>query len=633
MKTGDHLQDGNGRTFQVGQLLGRGLWGKCYLAREGSDGAEWVIKVPLGDDDLPHDPPRLAEACREIAREQGRLLEEANNDALVQIETRFIADDGSPTLLMPRYPETLERRLGDMASMDEVLHALTATLSALKTLAPVLPAHGGIKPSNILIDAEGGVRLMDPVTPTLRRWLPILAARDGYLGDVYLPPEVRAAETDPPINAAVDTFALAMTLYRATTVGSDSNAPPTLPSEGLKKGDVQALKDRIHNRLKAEPSNPRFHGRLADRAAAIINRAISVETSPSPPYRFNKISEFGKRLEEVEALVHPAIIHVGKLILNRPPATDSFTTDEDIRFSCSVGASQGVETHEEIGAGIAVFDQERNERIRNLACSYTVDRHPSGRFRFSFRIAELPPGQYTARVAYTIRDSGHEPATAEEHFRISAAPGYVPPRAEPERQPIAMEREAPVGRSSENTVTAEFHPPGLEGPPESEQETTLEAEAQVTPLHPNTSDRSQDIAFSPMPDGQDTYHSEPTEQMMASSQDVEPVPLPINPDANPSAAIVDVDTQHEAQEPEYQGAGRWSELPLPNAGTQDLVTPQAPAAAPKRPTQELGDQGPVAEMFGRTISMIRSDAYLMFLGAAGLVILILLGALWLLPAS
>ena len=132
MKTGDHLQDGNGRTFQVGQLLGRGLWGKCYLAREGSDGKEWVIKVPLGDDDLPRDPPRLAEACREIAREQGRLLEESGSEALVDLETRFIADDGSPTLLMPRYPETLERRLADLASFDEILQTLTAAMDAIK---------------------------------------------------------------------------------------------------------------------------------------------------------------------------------------------------------------------------------------------------------------------------------------------------------------------------------------------------------------------------------------------------------------------------------------------------------------------------------------------------------------------
>ena len=132
MKTGDHLQDGNGRTFQVGQLLGRGLWGKCYLAREGADGKEWVVKVPLGDDDLPRDPPRLAEACREIAREQGRLLEESGSDALVQLETRFIADDGSPALLMPRYPETLERRLADLASLDEILQTLTSAMDAIK---------------------------------------------------------------------------------------------------------------------------------------------------------------------------------------------------------------------------------------------------------------------------------------------------------------------------------------------------------------------------------------------------------------------------------------------------------------------------------------------------------------------
>jgi hypothetical protein len=632
MKTGDHLQDGNGRTFQVGQLLGRGLWGKCYLAREGSDGAEWVIKVPLGDDDLPHDPPRLAEACREIAREQGRLLEEAGNDALVEIETRFIADDGSPTLLMPRYPETLERRLADMASLDEVLHVLTATLDALKTLAPVLPAHGGIKPSNILIDANGGIRVMDPVTPTLRRWLPVLAAREGYIGDVYLPPEVRAVESDPPITPAADTFALAMTLYRASTVDADSNTPPTLPTEGLKKGDVQALKDRIHNRLKGEPSNPRFHGRLADRAAAIINRAISVETSPSPPYRFNKISEFRKRLDEVEALVHPAIVHVGKLILNRPPATDNFSTDEDVRFSCTVGASQGVETHEEIGAGIAVFDQERNERLRNLACSYTVDRHPSGRFRFSFRIADLPPGQYTARVAYTIRDSGHEPTTAEEQFRISAAPGYVPPRAEPERQPIAIERDVGTTGTAENTVTAEFHPPGLGDPPEAEQENTLDSDAQVTPLHPTEADNSREIEFSPLPNLPDSYHTEPTEQMPGQSQDIEPVPVPIDRGTTPPLPGPSVEGAPEGEEPEYQGAGRWSELPLPNAGAHELPPPKAPRAPPK-PKHEHGDQGPVAEMFGRTLSMIRSDAYLMFLGAAGLVILILLGALWLLPSS
>ena len=613
MKTGDHVQDGTGRAFQVGQLLGRGLWGKCYLVRDESDASEWVLKVPLDDNDLPREPPRLAEVCREIAREQGRLLEEADNAALVTVSARFIADDGSPAILMPRYPETLERRLADHAGIDEVLKTLTATLGALGELAPVLSVHGGIRPSNIMIDADGQVRLMDPVTPTLKRHLPILARRDGYLGDGYMPQEVRQADGEPTLTRASDTYAVAMCLYRAAGGDGDESSPTSLPEAGLQKGEVQTLKDRIHNRLKQEPSNPRFHGRLADRAAAIVNRAVSVETSPSPPYRFNKLDEFAKRLSEVTALVHPTIAHVGKLILNRAPGNGAFGTDEEVRFSCTVGATDGVETHEEIAAGIAVFDQERDERLRNVSCAYTVDRHPSGRFRFSFRVADLPPGSYLVRVAYTIRDSGHEPVTAEEGFIVNAAPGYVPPRTETERQPIAMDIPAKATppaptEDPEKTVTAEIHPPGLDSAsPEPEEP---QQEADVMPLHPAASNAPEEPAWSP----------EPTPA----------VPLPIHQEPEPTMSPPSAEEPPD-EEPEYQGAGRWSELPLPNAGQTELPNPQPRPESHQ--TLEPADRGPVAEMLMRGIALIRSDAYTLFLGAAGLVILILLAALWLLPPS
>ncbi len=85
------------------------------------------------------------------------------------------------------------------------------------------------------------------------------------------------------------------------------------------------------------------------------------------------------------------------------------------------------------------------------------------------------------------------------------------------------------------------------------------------------------------------------------------------------------------EEPEYQGAGRWSELPLPNAGQTDL--PSAQPRAESHQTVEPMDRGPIAEMLMRGIALIRSDAYTLFLGAAGLIILILLAALWLLPPS
>ena len=161
MKTGDHVQDGTGRAFQVGQLLGRGLWSKCYLVRDESDASEWVLKVPLDDNDLPREPPRLAEVVGKSHANKADSSRRPTTPALVTVSARFIADDGSPAILMPRYPETLERRLADRAGIDEVLKTLTATLGALGELAPVLSVHGGIRPSNIMIDADEQVRLMD----------------------------------------------------------------------------------------------------------------------------------------------------------------------------------------------------------------------------------------------------------------------------------------------------------------------------------------------------------------------------------------------------------------------------------------------------------------------------------------
>ncbi|MEC9390674.1 MAG: hypothetical protein VX944_11440 [Myxococcota bacterium] len=596
MKTGDHVTNGNGRSFQVGQLIGRGLWGKCYLAREEPSGAEWVLKVPLGVDDLPSDPPRLAEACREIAREQARLLEESGNPALVEIEERFIAEDGSPTIVMPRYPETLERRMADAGTMDEVLQALTGAMNALTLLNKVMRVHGGLKPSNIMIDEEGSVRLMDPITPTLKRHMTTLGARDGYLGDAYFPPEVRTATGEPTLSTVSDTYALALTLYRAGRPVADARDHSDLPANGLEKAQVQTLKDRFHNRLKEEPSNPRFHSRLADRAAAIVNRGISAETSPSPPFRFTKLEEFKTRMMEVTSLVHPTIAHVGKLILNRPPAETAFGTDEAVRFSCTVGATQGVETHEEISAGLAVFDHESGERVRNLACSYTVDRHPSGRFRFSFQVADLPPAQYLVRVAYTIRDSGHEPMTAEETFSVVAAPGYVPPRTEPERQAITMDRPSDGGHGE--TVTDAAVPPGLQDiePPE---EPEVHIEADVTPLH------------APPPDA--PAQSEPA--------------VVVSP---PPEAPLDEGSEEgpDPVEPVYQGAGNWSELPLPNIEQHEISTPEAPRSERTGPVEALG---PIAELSSWLIAKIGSDSYVLFLGAAGLAIVILLLTLWLMP--
>jgi hypothetical protein len=81
-----------------------------------------------------------------------------------------------------------------------------------------------------------------------------------------------------------------------------------------------------------------------------------------------------------------------------------------------------------------------------------------------------------------------------------------------------------------------------------------------------------------------------------------------------------------ADEPEYTGAGRWSELPLPGAEGEEL-----PLGAGEIGTPAPGEPGPIGEAIRKMMDIIRGDAYLLFIGGASLVIVLLLAALWLLP--
>ncbi len=437
MKTGETVRDGRGRTFQVGQLLGRGLWGRTYGAREEGSGDRWVLKVPHGPEDLDGDD-NLAETCRTVLLEQARLLEKGEVEGLQVYGGRFSLPDGTPVLVLPRAHATLEQRIAAGCSFEELVAISVGVVERLGRLADPVPFHGDLHPANVLLDERGQVTLADPVTPTLHRAMPELL-RVVRPDAVYLAPEVRDATGSVPLGATADGYSVGMMLYRGI-LSAPTGGPerfPDLPRAGLDKARLVGLKDRVANRLKKEHSNPRFHTRLSDRTAALLNRAVSRETSPSPPYRFRRLGELGSRLSEILSLVHPSVTSVGRLI---PEAAgpNGFTTEDEVGFSVAVGCTAGVESHEEIACGLAVFDVDRDERVREVQAAYTIDRHPSGRFRFKFRLADLGPGLFRIRVAFTIRESGDEPATIEGEVRVKPAPGYVPPPEQPQAAPLRM---------------------------------------------------------------------------------------------------------------------------------------------------------------------------------------------------
>ncbi|MDP2305813.1 MAG: hypothetical protein Q8P18_07275 [Pseudomonadota bacterium] len=439
IKTGENVRDGQGNNYQIGQLLGRGLWGKSYVVRRqsadslGGDEPQYVLKTPLAPDDFRGEIPgadAFFAACREALLEQARLYELAQHPFLPRIECRFTLPDGQPAIVIPRFPETLERRMAEGLPTGALIEILLGVAKLLRELGADPGQHGGLRPSNVLFNDRGEIFLSDVATIGVRRNFTRFATVVPG-GQPYLPPEL----SDAPLGAlaggswgaGVDTYALAMMFWRGLVT---SQPAPPWPRAGLDKAAQVALKDHVVERMKLEDSNPRFHGRLAERVAVLLSRAISRETNPSPPYRFPRLDELQARLDEIQQLIRPQVSSVGKVLLDRTAAKPWFTTDEDITFTTTVGTSAGVEGQEEIGVGMAMFELDRDIRVKDLVLGYSVDRHPSGRYRFSFTVGGLGPGRYRARLAFAIRDSGQPPVTSEAEFNVRAAPGWVP-RAEP----------------------------------------------------------------------------------------------------------------------------------------------------------------------------------------------------------
>ena len=647
MKTGDLVLDAQGRSYQIGPLLGRGLWGKSYLVRHGDSRAEFVLKCPLGRDDFRGDvqlTDTLLRACVTACEEQGELLGRNEHVFLPPLQSRA-SEDGSPLLILPRFTTTLDRRIAQGCSLAEVLALLIATLDHLKTLEKDLGAHGNLRPSNILLNDRGEVLLMDMATPAAKKALGQLHAISPEPNH-YLPHEILAGGT---FSTATDTYAAAAILYRAVFTRREGDAegkPPTLPTKGLDKAALVEIKDRATTRLQDEDSNPRFHVRFAERLASVLNRAMSEQTHPSPPYRFNNLEDLRGRLEELRTLIRPQVTSVGKVLLNRPPGSSTYETDEEIAYSVTVGASSGVGSYEEIACGIALFDAETEERLREVETRYTCEDHPSGRYRFRFDLAGLHPGRYRARMAFAIRDSGHPPQTAEANFEVRAAAGYVPPQSQTASQPLPF---GPKGHSK-TAVTEPFgqklspdspHPiapaadtgdrspgldvssmqaPGLAAPKVHLDPPGFEDDEPPTVALPPPAQRPATVA--PLPSFEDVpappQRKEPNGPASISPASISPAS--ISSDGLNSLELTEPRMKKATQLPEADplhdivGAGSWTDVPLPG-DARDYLSP---------PTLDDSPEPSSESTIEHYLEMLKADPFLMAMSLGGAFLFVLL---------
>jgi hypothetical protein len=461
------VSDTTGRSWTPGPVLGRGTWGRSRLVHDDA-GREAVLKEPLTADDFPADAPLpedLLAGCTRAAREQADLLGQGSQPFLPKLESTVELGDGRVGVVLPRYATTLQRRLDQGLPLGDALRIVHRIALAL---AEANAVHGNLRPSNVLFGERGEIWLADMVT-TPRAHGARLLEEAGVRP--WSPPEATA--TRAPVGRW-DTWALCQVLFSVVMDGS--TAEP-----GLDKLTASALKDRVHTRLAAEGSNPRFRARVADRMGALLLRGLSAEIEPSPPYRFSTAKELADRVFEILALLRPRVADVGRIMFPGNARDGVYQGGQPVTLSVTVGCSPGVADSDDLVCGLQLVDLDAPHDGRRPIddARITVAVHPSGRLRFQLAIPERAPGRYRIKVAFAVKDSGDEPQVAEAEIAVRPPPGYVPPpKDDPAPSPLPFPAERAV-------AAAAADPPATTPSAATDQPSDPLMDPRVVPLAPH----------------------------------------------------------------------------------------------------------------------------------------------------
>ncbi|HMB53545.1 MAG TPA: serine/threonine-protein kinase [Thermoanaerobaculia bacterium] len=275
MQSGQQIRD-----YVLDRKIGEGGMGQVWTAHHQVLGRKVAIKA-------------MSSHVAARPEFEGRFIQEAKAQAtlshprILGVNEFFIHDDVY-YLVMPYIDgESLESRLeraGGPLPLDRVLPLARDLLDALDYAHQRGIIHRDVKPSNILLDADGRAYLMD-------FGIALLVGKDRKtrtgtsLGTPYYmsPEQIRTRDIDH----RTDVYSIGCVLYEAL-----AGRPPFMP---LEDGDTDFLVMEAHLKRQAEPLH-RVNPKVPEGISNLVSRAMAKE----PTERFSGCGEFLRALHAYE---------------------------------------------------------------------------------------------------------------------------------------------------------------------------------------------------------------------------------------------------------------------------------------------------------------------------------------------
>ncbi|MFJ9626238.1 serine/threonine-protein kinase [Streptomyces sp. NPDC101175] len=275
--------------WEVVAPIADGGWGWVYEGRgvrRAADGHPDVVALKF----LPTSglAPRQARGLLECAHREREFGRRARHPRLIRVLDSVVLDepdhpelDGAIVLVMERAERSLRQLLADERELTDgrAGRILTQICEGLAHLHEVGWVHGDLKPDNVLLMADGSVRLSDfglaselDGTHGTHAWMPPLGTPD------YLPPERWRAplgERGVQARPSADIWALGIMVHQVFGGGTSPFPGATPAARGAAAQEYAAGRAP----LRLDPAVPSFWRELATDCLAPTHEARAASTA------------------------------------------------------------------------------------------------------------------------------------------------------------------------------------------------------------------------------------------------------------------------------------------------------------------------------------------------------------------